>query len=55
LQHLVVAHISLRNNSLVLAQAALAPVTQQVRQITYACQEQGFDWLSVVKSSTVSD
>ncbi|PUA29364.1 MAG: MBL fold metallo-hydrolase [Cellvibrio sp. 79] len=47
LQHLVVAHISQQNNSLELAQAALAPVTAEVKQITYACQNQGFDWLSV--------
>lgn len=47
LQHLVVAHISQQNNSLELAQAALAPVTAEVKHITYACQNQGFDWLSV--------
>lgn len=47
LQHLVVAHISQQNNSLELAQAALAPVTAEVKQITFACQNQGFDWLSV--------
>lgn len=48
LQHLVVAHISQKNNSLELAMAALEPVTQNVKQVTYACQEQGFDWLAVV-------
>jgi phosphoribosyl 1,2-cyclic phosphodiesterase len=48
LQHLVVAHISQKNNSLDLARAALAPVTQNVKQVTYACQEQGFDWLAVL-------
>lgn len=48
LQHLVVAHISQNNNTLALAQAALAPVTAQVKQVTYACQNQGFDWLTVV-------
>lgn len=48
LQHLVVAHISQKNNTLDLARAALAPVTQQVKQVTYACQEQGFGWLAVV-------
>lgn len=48
LQHLVVAHISQQNNSLCLAQAALAPVTQKVKQVTYACQEQGFGWLAVL-------
>jgi len=48
LQHLVVAHISQQNNSLELTQAALAPVTIGVKNITYACQNQGFDWLSVI-------
>jgi len=48
LQHLVVAHISQQNNSLALAQAALAPAAAKVKQVTYACQNQGFDWLSVV-------
>ncbi len=48
LQHLVLAHISLQNNSLAVAQAALAPVTTAVKQVTYACQDQGFDWLSVI-------
>lgn len=47
LQHLVVAHISQQNNSLALAQAALAPVTTDVKQVTFACQNQGFGWLSV--------
>ena len=48
LQHLVVAHISQQNNSLDVAQAALASVTAAVQQVTYACQNQGFGWLSVV-------
>ncbi len=48
MQHLVVAHISQQNNSLELTQAALAPATMGAQQITYACQNQGFDWLSVV-------
>lgn len=48
LQHLVVAHISQQNNTLALAQSVLAPVTAQVKQVTYACQNQGFDWLTVV-------
>jgi phosphoribosyl 1,2-cyclic phosphodiesterase len=48
LQHLVVAHISQHNNSLEAARAVLEPVTQAVKQVTYACQDQGFDWLAVV-------
>lgn len=49
LQHLVVAHISQKNNSLEAARAALEPVVQAVKQVTYACQDQGFDWLVVVQ------
>ena len=48
LQHLVVAHISQQNNSLDVARAALEPVTQSVKHVTYACQDQGFDWLAVI-------
>jgi phosphoribosyl 1,2-cyclic phosphodiesterase len=47
LQHLVVAHISQQNNRLDLAQSAIAPVAAEIKQITYACQDQGFDWLSI--------
>lgn len=47
LQHLVIAHISQNNNTLALAEAAMAPVTGHIKQVTYACQNQGFDWLSV--------
>jgi phosphoribosyl 1,2-cyclic phosphodiesterase len=47
LQHLVVAHMSQQNNSPELAQAVLAPVTTQVKQVTYACQNEGFGWLSL--------
>jgi phosphoribosyl 1,2-cyclic phosphodiesterase len=48
LQHLVVAHISQKNNSVAVARAVLEPVTRAVKQVTYACQDQGFDWLVVV-------
>jgi phosphoribosyl 1,2-cyclic phosphodiesterase len=47
LQHLVVAHISQQNNSLSMARAALDSVTQHIKQVTYACQDQGFTWLVV--------
>jgi len=47
LQHLVVAHMSQQNNRLDLAQAVFAPVVTDIRHITYACQDQGFDWLTV--------
>ena len=48
LQHLVVAHISQQNNTPALAQAALMPVTSRIKQVTYACQNEGFDWLTLV-------
>lgn len=48
LQHLVVAHISQKNNSVAVARSVLEPVTRAVKQVTYACQDQGFDWLAVV-------
>lgn len=47
LQHLVVAHISQQNNSLSVVQTALAAVTAGVKQVTYACQDQGYDWLEL--------
>lgn len=47
LQHLVVAHISQQNNSLPVVQTALAAVTAGVKQVTYACQDQGYDWLEL--------
>lgn len=48
LQHLVVAHISQKNNRVDLAQAEMATFANQIKQITYACQDQGFGWLSVI-------
>jgi phosphoribosyl 1,2-cyclic phosphodiesterase len=48
LRHLVMAHISQKNNSLELAKAALEPVITQVQKVTYACQERGFGWLDLL-------
>ncbi|MDQ2078307.1 MBL fold metallo-hydrolase [Marinimicrobium sp. ABcell2] len=48
LRHLVMAHISEKNNSVELARSVLGPVTAQVQKVTYACQERGFGWLSVL-------
>lgn len=48
LQHLVVGHISRKNNSV--AQAALAlqdKVADLSERIHYACQDDGFDWLQI--------
>ncbi len=46
-QHLVVAHISLQNNSLELAQGLMAEVVAGIESVTYACQDEGFDWLAI--------
>ena len=47
LQHLVVAHISQKNNSTALARDALTAETDGIARVHYACQDQGFDWLSI--------
>lgn len=47
LQHLVIAHLSEKNNTLERAQASLATALQRVRNVLYACQEEGFDWLTI--------
>ncbi len=50
LQHLVVGHISRKNNSLNRAADALQTVfagIAGVNSILYACQDEGFDWLHI--------
>lgn len=47
LQHLVVGHISRKNNSLALAQAALASLTKPLSAAIFACQDEGFGWLEL--------
>lgn len=47
LQHLVVAHISEKNNTVELAREALASAAEQVTSCIFACQQQGFDWLDI--------
>jgi phosphoribosyl 1,2-cyclic phosphodiesterase len=47
LQYLVVAHISQKNNSLARAREALAPVTADIAKVIYACQDDGFSWLTL--------
>lgn len=47
LQHLVVGHISRKNNSLALAQAALASLTKPLSIAAFACQDEGFGWLEL--------
>ncbi len=45
LQHLVVAHISQQNNTTELAREALEDVPLSLKQVKYACQDEGFDWI----------
>jgi len=53
LQHLVVAHISQKNNSPDLVRNALSVVTEAIAEVTLACQDDGFGWLTV--QSVTSD
>ncbi|MEY4590694.1 MAG: hypothetical protein RL497_2770 [Pseudomonadota bacterium] len=46
LQHLVIGHISQTNNSICRAAAALEGILPHL-PIQYACQNQGFDWLTL--------
>ena len=47
LKNLVVAHISEKNNSRDRAEQALAAVLVSTEQVTWAQQQEGFDWLGV--------
>lgn len=47
LQHLVIAHMSEKNNSLERVQSALQTVLEGLRNVLYACQDDGFDWLTI--------
>ncbi|MGH1439672.1 MAG: MBL fold metallo-hydrolase [Cellvibrionaceae bacterium] len=47
LKQLVVAHISQQNNSLELAREAFDDINLPLNDIRYACQDQGFDWISL--------
>ena len=51
LQHLVIAHLSEKNNSLERVQHRMEKVLQGVRNVLFACQENGFDWLTVHQST----
>ena len=48
LRHLVVAHISEKNNSRVLAEAALLSVLESLDSVVFAEQASGFGWLDLV-------
>ncbi|NHN37790.1 MBL fold metallo-hydrolase [Pseudomaricurvus alcaniphilus] len=47
LQTLVVGHISQQNNCPHKAREALAAVTAGIKQVEFACQDEGFGWLAV--------
>jgi len=47
LQHLVIAHISQRNNNIERVKSQIEPIFKGTGTIHYACQNQGFDWLQL--------
>jgi len=47
LKTLVVAHISQQNNSFELAREAFDDINMALNDIRYACQDQGFGWISL--------
>ncbi len=49
LRHLAIAHISQQNNTPALARQAISPVSGGVGNVVYACQDEGFGWLSLAE------
>ncbi len=47
LQHLVLAHLSEQNNSLEQVKAVMADRLKKAQNTLFACQQQGFDWLTI--------
>ena len=47
MQHLVIAHISQKNNSLACVQTVLASLLNAPFSCTFACQHEGVNWLSI--------
>jgi phosphoribosyl 1,2-cyclic phosphodiesterase len=47
LQKLVVAHISQQNNTSSLAREAFDEIPVSLKEVIYACQDEGFDWISL--------
>lgn len=48
LQHLVLGHISLKNNTVEKVQAAVSSLVSDIKEVHYACQDEGFGWLQLV-------
>lgn len=51
LQHLVIAHLSEKNNTLERVRQSMEKVLQNMRNVLFACQENGFDWLTIQPST----
>lgn len=47
MQHLVLAHISQQNNTLAAVRGMMAEVETVVPATSYACQDEGFDWIEL--------
>lgn len=47
LQHLVLAHLSRKNNSVQRVKEALLKIEKPLGKIHYACQDQGLSWLAI--------
>lgn len=47
IQHLVIGHISEKNNSVEKVRLAIESVFTAHNKVTYACQDEGFDWLAL--------
>lgn len=47
IQHIVIGHISKKNNSLEKTSAALSHLADLTNVMQYACQDEGFGWLDV--------
>lgn len=47
LQHLVIGHISQKNNTLELARRAMDSISKPLGRVYYACQQEGFSWLEL--------
>lgn len=48
LKHLVIGHLSQKNNTVELAKQALAQVQRPLGKVHYACQEGGCNWISLL-------
>ncbi len=51
LRHLIVAHISEKNNTESLAREMLTPSVTGVERVVFACQAQGFDWIDITDTA----